>query len=56
MDDDNGKFMVNDCKAQKYSYSIKTRSDFQCLIEENTFRGLKILINNEFKISSPLIG
>ncbi len=48
-DDRNGKIMVQNCKAYKQSFALKSMADFRCKIIENTFTGLLLNIDgNEF--------
>lgn len=46
IDDKNGDVMLQNSKAQKYSYSVKTLADFKCKILENSFDGLHLIIND----------
>ncbi|MBR9861768.1 UDP-N-acetylmuramoyl-L-alanyl-D-glutamate--2,6-diaminopimelate ligase [bacterium] len=41
-DDKNGQVMVQNCKATKYSYSLKSMSDFKTRIIESDFEGMLI--------------
>jgi UDP-N-acetylmuramoyl-L-alanyl-D-glutamate--2,6-diaminopimelate ligase len=39
-DDKNGKIMVQNCKAQKHSFALKSMADFRTRVIENSFGGL----------------
>jgi len=54
-DDRNGKVMVQNTKAVKKSYSLKSASDYKAKVSENTFSGLMLLIDNS-EIICKLIG
>jgi UDP-N-acetylmuramoyl-L-alanyl-D-glutamate--2,6-diaminopimelate ligase len=55
LDDKNGRIMLQNTKALKKTYSLKSDSDFKCRIIENQFEGLQLNIDgNEFW--SNLIG
>lgn len=43
-DDKNGKIMVQNSKASKYSYALKNIADFRCKIMESDFEGLLLRI------------
>lgn len=55
IDDKNGWLMLQNTKAQKYSYSLKNIADFKGKILENDFSGLVLLIN-EKEVHFRLIG
>jgi len=55
VDDKNGKIMLQNSKASKYSYSLKTISDFKCKIIENHLNGLLLNIDNK-EVWVKLIG
>lgn len=46
LDDRNGKVMLQNTKANKYTYSTTTLADFKCKIEELSFEGMDLKINN----------
>ncbi len=41
-DDRNGKVMLQNTNAKKYSYSLRSMADFKCRILENHFEGMKL--------------
>jgi len=45
-DDRNGLVMLQNCAARRFSYSLKTMSDFKAKIIENRFDGLLMNIDN----------
>lgn len=45
-DDKNGAFMLQNTKAKKYSYALKSYADYKAQILENQFSGLLLKINN----------
>ena len=45
IDDKNGQVMLQNTKARKYTYSLKTLADYKCKILENSFEGLHLNIN-----------
>lgn len=55
IDDKNGWVMLQNSKAQKYSYSLKNIADFKGKILENDFSGLLMLLN-EKEVHFRLIG
>ncbi len=55
IDDKNGMVMLQNCKAQKHSYSIKNLADFKGRIIENQLSGLHLQIN-EHDIYCRLVG
>jgi len=55
IDDKNGAIMLQNCKAQKYSYSIKSMADFKGRIIENQISGLHLQIN-EHDLYCRLVG
>ena len=55
VDDKNGKIMLQNCKASKHSYSLKTVADFKCKIIENHLNGLLLNIDNK-EVWVKLIG
>jgi UDP-N-acetylmuramoyl-L-alanyl-D-glutamate--2,6-diaminopimelate ligase len=54
-DDKNGLVMVQNTKAKKYTYALKTQADFKVQVLENQFSGLLLKINNN-ELWSKLIG
>jgi len=54
-DDKNGEVMVQNTKAAKSSYGIKSNADFKARILENDFSGLQIVVGDK-ELWSQLIG
>ncbi|PVW17081.1 UDP-N-acetylmuramoyl-L-alanyl-D-glutamate--2,6-diaminopimelate ligase [Marixanthomonas spongiae] len=54
-DDKNGGFMLQNTRAKKYTYALKTHADYKAQILENNFTGLLLKINNN-EIWVKLIG
>jgi len=54
-DDSNGMVMLQNTKATKYTYSLKTLADFHALILENSFDGQLLSIDN-IEVWTKLIG
>lgn len=46
-DDKNGQVMIQNCRAAKYTFSIRTAADFRCNILERGFDGMKLKIQGE---------
>jgi len=46
LDDRNGSVMLQNTKANKYTYSTTTLADFKCYIKELSFDGMDLKINN----------
>jgi UDP-N-acetylmuramoyl-L-alanyl-D-glutamate--2,6-diaminopimelate ligase len=46
-DDKNGKIMVQNSKASKYTYALKNIADFRCKIMESDFEGLLLRIESD---------
>ncbi|HEX2976216.1 MAG TPA: UDP-N-acetylmuramoyl-L-alanyl-D-glutamate--2,6-diaminopimelate ligase [Bacteroidales bacterium] len=46
-DDKNGQVMIQNCRAAKYTFSIRTAADFRCNILERGFDGMKMKIQGE---------
>ncbi len=46
-DDKHGKIMVQNCNANKYSYSIRSMADYKAKIIENSFEGMQLIIDNQ---------
>ncbi|MES2587928.1 MAG: UDP-N-acetylmuramoyl-L-alanyl-D-glutamate--2,6-diaminopimelate ligase [Bacteroidota bacterium] len=55
IDDKNGMVMLQNTKAKKYSYALKTPSDFKAKVIENQFSGLVLSINGT-ELWTRLIG
>lgn len=45
-DDRNGMVMLQNTKANKYTYSVTSMADFKCKIKEHSFEGMLLSINN----------
>ena len=45
-DDKNGMFMLQNTRAQKYTYALKNPADYKAKILEQNFSGMLMLINN----------
>lgn len=45
-DDKNGQIMLQNTRASKYSYSLKSMSDFKCRVLEQQFDGMLLKIDN----------
>jgi UDP-N-acetylmuramoyl-L-alanyl-D-glutamate--2,6-diaminopimelate ligase len=54
-DDKNGLVMLQNTKAQKYTYSLQNVADYKCRIIENHLNGLLLNINNQ-EVWVKLIG
>ncbi|NIK91396.1 UDP-N-acetylmuramoyl-L-alanyl-D-glutamate--2,6-diaminopimelate ligase [Mangrovimonas sp. CR14] len=54
-DDKNGSFMLQNTKAKKYTYALKSYADYKALILENQFSGLLLKINDN-EVWTKLIG
>ncbi len=46
-DDRNGSVMLQNTKAKKYSYGLKSVADFKCRVVENHLNGLLLSIDNQ---------
>jgi UDP-N-acetylmuramoyl-L-alanyl-D-glutamate--2,6-diaminopimelate ligase len=55
VDDKNGMVMVQNCKANVKTYSIRSMADYKARIVESMFEGMQLLINND-EIWTPFIG
>ena len=55
-DDKNGLVMLQNTKAKKYTYALKTYADYKAQILENQFTGLLLKINNNDEVWTRLIG
>ncbi|GHV43401.1 UDP-N-acetylmuramoyl-L-alanyl-D-glutamate--2,6-diaminopimelate ligase [Bacteroidia bacterium] len=47
IDDKNGEVMVQNSKAQIYTYSVRQSADFTCKVVENSFEGLHLRIDGK---------
>ncbi|TLX77449.1 UDP-N-acetylmuramoyl-L-alanyl-D-glutamate--2,6-diaminopimelate ligase [Labilibacter sediminis] len=54
-DDKNGMVMVQNCKANIKSYSIRGMADYKARIIESMFEGMQLLINDD-EVWTPFIG
>ena len=54
-DDKNGDFMLQNCKAKKYKYALKSYADYRGQILENSLNGLLLKINDR-EVWTKLIG
>jgi UDP-N-acetylmuramoyl-L-alanyl-D-glutamate--2,6-diaminopimelate ligase len=54
-DDANGLVMMQNTRASKYTYSLRSLADFRCKVVENQFSGLLLNIDNQ-EVWSKLIG
>ncbi|WP_452222183.1 UDP-N-acetylmuramoyl-L-alanyl-D-glutamate--2,6-diaminopimelate ligase [Lacinutrix salivirga] len=55
VDDKNGEFMLQNSKAEKNTYALKTHADYKAQLLENQFTGLLLKINGS-EVWSRLIG
>jgi UDP-N-acetylmuramoyl-L-alanyl-D-glutamate--2,6-diaminopimelate ligase len=46
-DDRNGKIMVQNCEAARYTYSARSIADFRCTVIEQRFEGMGLRIDGE---------
>ena len=46
-DDKNGKYMLQNTKAKKYTYALKSIADYKSQVLENQFNGLLLKINGQ---------
>ncbi|MBA4323102.1 MAG: UDP-N-acetylmuramoyl-L-alanyl-D-glutamate--2,6-diaminopimelate ligase, partial [Odoribacter sp.] len=46
-DDRNGKVMLQNCLASKYSYSTRSMADFRCTVIEQRFEGMSLKIDGD---------
>ena len=46
-DDRNGSFMLQNCKADKYEYSLRTVADYTCRIVEHRIDGMSLRFGNQ---------
>lgn len=54
-DDKNGLVMLQNCQANKYSFGLKTMTDFSCKVLESDFSGMLLNIDNN-EVWTKLIG
>ncbi|MDG5800952.1 UDP-N-acetylmuramoyl-L-alanyl-D-glutamate--2,6-diaminopimelate ligase [Marinilabiliaceae bacterium ANBcel2] len=54
-DDRNGSIMVQNCKAVKKTYSLRSASDFKTRVIENLFEGMQLEMNGK-EVWTPFIG
>ena len=54
-DDANGELMLQNSKATRRTYSLRSMADFKCKVVENQFSGLLLNIDNN-EVWSKLIG
>lgn len=47
IDDKNGEYMLQNSRAKKYSYALKSFADYKAKILENSFSGLQLKINDQ---------
>ncbi len=47
IDDRNGKVMLQNCKAHKYTFSVRSMADYRCNIIEQGFEGMALKIQGE---------
>lgn len=55
VDDKNGQVMLQNTKAKKFTYSLKTKADYKVKIIENRLEGLLLNINGQ-EVATQLIG
>ena len=63
-DDRNGNFMLQNTKAQRYTYSTRSLADFKTKIMENTFEGMTLQMETNvtdkgkerYEVSTPFVG
>ncbi len=46
-DDRNGKMMIQNCSARKYTFSVKSMADFRCSVIEEDFGGMHLRIQGQ---------
>ncbi len=54
-DDKNGSVMIQNCKALKKTYSLRSMADFKAKIMESMFEGMQLLLNDK-ELWTPFIG
>jgi len=47
VDDRNGKVMLQNCRAKKFTFSVRGMADFRCSIIEQGFEGMELKIQGE---------
>ncbi len=55
IDDKNGQIMLQNCKAQKQTYALKTLADFKAKVLEKSFSGSLLTVNG-IEVWTKLIG
>jgi len=55
IDDNNGNYMVQNCRARIYQYALKSNADYSLKIFEKDFDGMKMKINGS-EVWTSLIG
>ena len=55
LDDKNGMVMLQNTKANKYTYSLRTLADFKGKLIESSFEGMTLQINGK-EVTVPLVG
>ena len=55
VDDRNAGIMLNNTRAKKYSYALKTMADFRGRLVEDEFSGLQMVLDNR-DFYSPMVG
>lgn len=55
IDDKNGPFMIQNTRAKKYTYALKSYADYKAQVLENQFSGLLLKIGNQ-EVWTRLIG
>lgn len=55
VDDKNGRVMIQNTKAKKYTYALKSVADYKAQILENDFGGLLLKVNDQ-EVWTKLIG
>jgi UDP-N-acetylmuramoyl-L-alanyl-D-glutamate--2,6-diaminopimelate ligase len=46
-DDKNGRIMIQNCDAEKYTYSVRGVADYRCRVIEQDFNGMSLRINDD---------
>jgi len=54
-DDKNGKIMLQNCKAKKFTYALHSYSDYSAQVLENQFKGMLLKINQN-EIWTQMLG
>ena len=55
VDDKNGKVMLQNTKAKKYTYAMRSMADYRCKLIENDFTGLLINLDGQ-EVVCRLVG